>query len=224
MLPRYRLIEKDELEYNLSPHAAAHHEGGEDYLPENFLGRFNLVMLDGHALHTYHHPVPPTTPREAKTAHITYRERLIIAQFIIALDAVSPGGTILVRLSHIECFPAAHLLYLLDKLSDTMTVHKPVAMHAIRGTFYVAAKGVGGPAHERLREQYLEGLRALCSDLGTGGPYGRGRTIIPGDLDFIATTETILDTYLDRLVEFGRGVWQTQIDGLRWFFKQKGIQ
>ncbi|KAI0681841.1 hypothetical protein C8Q76DRAFT_637362 [Earliella scabrosa] len=222
LLLRYNLMEKDILEYDLS--SQADNGPGKETFPENLLHRFHLVMLDGHALRTYHHPIPPTTPGEAKAAHGTYSHRLLIAQFIIALEAVFPGGTILVRLSHIECFPSAQLLYLLDKLSDTIHVHKPAVTLAKRGTFYVAANGVGGPGREELRKQYLEGLRVLWSDLGTGGPYGRGRMMVPGDLDFIATTETILDTYLDRLVEFGRGVWQTQIHGLRWLFKQRGIQ
>lgn len=176
-------------------------------------------MLDGHALRTYGHDGIIMTPDELKAAHGVYRDRLLVSQLIIALEAVSPGGTILIRLSHIECFPAAQLLYMLDALADSIVVHKPHVMHAMRGTFYVIAKGVNGSARAALRERYLDGLKKLWGKLGEG----RGRMMVPGDIDFIATADTILEEYLDRLIELGRGVWLTQIRGLSHLFKKKGI-
>ncbi|KAI0793578.1 hypothetical protein C8Q74DRAFT_1215152 [Fomes fomentarius] len=214
---KYKLIEQDILQYNLTPNAP---HTSPQRLPDNLLKRFPLVMLDGHALRTYRHGIN-MTPDELKAAHGVYRDRLLVSQLIIALEAVSPGGTILIRLSHIECFPAAQLIYMLDALADSIVVHKPRVMHAMRGTFYVIAKGVNGEsARAALRERYLDRLKKLWRELGEGR---EGRMMVPGDLDFIATADTILEEYLDRLIELGREVWLTQIRGLSQLFTKKGI-
>lgn len=78
--------------------------------------------------------------------------------------------------------------------------------------------------HAKARQQYLSGLRELLVQLRSGGRGGRGRMILPGDLDFVATAEAILTEYLDRLIELGRGVWSTQVQGLDRLFRKKGIQ
>lgn len=182
-----------------------------------------MILLDGHALRIYRHPLEPT-PEEYKFVHGVYRDNLLISQLIIGLESVSPGGTLVMKLSHIECFPSAMLIYLLDHICDKLIVHKPRTMHANRGTFYVVAKGACNVHHAKARKQYLCGLRELLVELRSGGPEGRGRMLLLGDLDFVATVETILGDYLDRLIELGRGVWSTQVEGLGRLFRKKGIQ
>ncbi|KAI0793579.1 hypothetical protein C8Q74DRAFT_1365189 [Fomes fomentarius] len=225
-LRRYKLIEQDILQYDYAreSESAGHHRGSLKPIPEDVKGRFALVILDGHALRTYEHGYEMESD-ELRAAHNVYRCRLPIAQFILALGAVSPGGTMLVRLSHIEFFPAAQFLCMLDELSESIVVHKPRAIHAKRATFYVIAKGVGRPGlRGQLRERYLEELRKLWVELGLGGPYGRGRVMVPRDLDFIASSNEILDGYLDRLIELGRAVWMTQTRALRKLFRSQGIE
>ncbi|KAI0742091.1 hypothetical protein C8Q80DRAFT_1347080 [Daedaleopsis nitida] len=202
-LPRYELIEQELLQYTHSPtHLLPSSQQAEcKPFPKQLCSRFPLVLLDGHALRTYHHPQPLTTPEEFKHAHGVYRDRLLVTQLIIALEAVSPGGPIVTRLSHIECFPAAHMLYMLDQLAGGgLIVHKPKSMHASRGTCYVIAKGICSPGRESevLRVRYVEGLKGLWGELGSGGSYGHGRMMVPGDLDFVVTAEELLDGYLDR--------------------------
>ena len=72
--------------------------------------------------------------------------------------------------------------------------------------------------------RYLAGLRALWCELRFGGEKGTGRAMVQGDLDFVATADEILDGYVDRLVELGRDVWATQVDGLLGLFKRKGVE
>ena len=156
------------------------------------------------------------------------------------------------RLSHIECFPAAHVLFMLDTLAERLLVYKPRSFHSSRGTFYAIAKGIcsGGPGgggrcgadkdvdgggngweaarrrkerRESLRAGYLAGLRRLWQELRFGGERGTGRAISPGDLDFVASADEILDGYVDRLVGMGRQVWETQVEGLSGLFRHKGI-
>ncbi|PIL29471.1 hypothetical protein GSI_08413 [Ganoderma sinense ZZ0214-1] len=225
--PRYRFIEKDILEYNLAPSGVSGMPHSPDRLPDSMLERFQLVIIDGHALRTYAYASPgQPSLNDAKEAHILYRDSLHIAQLIVALECVRPGGTIMMRLSHVEAFPAAHFLYLLDKLSDELTVYKPRSMHAYRGTFYVVAKGIcrRTPTLLELKARYVAGLRQLWFALRCGGPDGRGRRMSCSDLDFIVSTEEILGGYLDRLIELGRPVWRTQAEGLHGFFAKKGIK
>ena len=224
-MPRYELIEKDILEYDLGPLNSVGTFDASRKLPGKFLGRFPLVFMDAHPLRTYHHPrLTELTQDEWGAAHKAYRSSLPIAELIIGLESVTPGGTIITRLSHVECFPAAPFLYLLDQLSEKLVLHKPRTMHANRGTCYVVAKGVGGVRRAKTRQLYLAGLRKLLVELRQGGPDGCGRMIVPGDLDFIVTEDKILDEYLDRLIKLSRGVWATQVEGLSHLFRKKGIQ
>ncbi len=225
-MSRYEYIEQDLLEYDLSPHSVPCPVSSLALrpLPDAFLGRFQVVLSDGHPLRTYHSPDDTIDTLVGPHAH---RGLLLITQLIIALTAVQAGGTILVKLTHIEGSPSAQLLYLLDAISDTLVVHKPATMHKIRASFYAIAKGVGGTEDRAaLKERYIAGLRTLWLELRTGGSYGGGRGLVDSDLDFIATPEEILDTegYLGRLVELGRPVWATQVQGLRFMFEKKGVR
>ncbi|OSD00107.1 hypothetical protein PYCCODRAFT_1437664 [Trametes coccinea BRFM310] len=225
---RYQYIEQDVLGYDLSPDSAERTPDGLNSLgkpfPEEYRCRFPLVMLDGHALRTY--PSNAVTPEEIKLAHANYRDALLIGQLIIAFMSTRAGknDTIVVKLSHAECFPTAHLIYLLDTASSSLLLHKPRWTHSNRGTFYAIAKGVGGGTRRATMERYLEGLQALWHDLRFGGAEKQGKYLVTTDLDFIVTADTILDEYLDRLIELSLSVWSTQADGLRHFFQRKGIQ
>ncbi|KAI0699636.1 hypothetical protein C8T65DRAFT_613505 [Cerioporus squamosus] len=227
---RYTHIQRDILEYDLSPAVSPIDLSNRPRkrLRDDFIGHFPLVILDGHALRTYQHPSIATLSADAdvlKAAHGAYRDRLLITQIIIALESVSRGGTIVTRLSHIECFPASQLLFLLDSISDELVLHKPQTMHASRGTSYVIAKGVFRSEEQAgKRGLYLQALRALWSEMQQGGPFnGVGRMLVEGDLDFVADAEAILDEYVDRLVELGRQTWATQVAGLRTLFKRRNI-
>ncbi|KAI0666910.1 hypothetical protein C8Q78DRAFT_994630 [Trametes maxima] len=231
-LDRYEYVQQDLLEYDLSSAddtgAAVKGPLGAP-LPSSFHDRFSLVMLDGHALRTYHVPDPIVSdvpqPQNVRGA---YSSILLIAQLIIALTSVNPGGTIVVTLSRIEAFPAAHIVFLLDAISDTVVVHKPRTMHAIRGSFYAIGKGVGSSEeHAALKGRYLEALKTLWGELKYGGTGGGARALRANDLDFVVTAEDILDfegEYLGRLVELGRDVWETQANALQQFFRRKGMK
>ncbi|KAI9063801.1 hypothetical protein FKP32DRAFT_1592034 [Trametes sanguinea] len=221
---RFEHKEQDLLEYDHLPQAC--HAAGalRRTLPTAFLGHFDLVVMDGQPLRTYRPANMPDTPNTASPCCFA----LLLTQLIIALSSVRPGGTIVAKMFHPECYPAAHLIYLLDAISDTLIVHKPSGMHATRASFYVIAKGVAGePGRARLMEQYLDGLRALwhafeCGELARAT---RPAEECYGDLDFIIKAEDILDMdgYLPRLIELGRPVWATQAKALRQFFIRQGL-
>ncbi|OSD00108.1 hypothetical protein PYCCODRAFT_1371726 [Trametes coccinea BRFM310] len=223
---RFEHKEQDLLEYDLLPETCHAVESPRITLPTAFLSHFDLVIIDGHPLRTYR-PANPSNPDPSATTK-PYGFALLLTQLISALCSVRPGGTIVAKMFHIECYPAAHLIYLLDIISDSLMVHKPSRIHATRASFYVVAKGVARePERARLMEQYLDGLKALWHDLECGGSARAACSAKSHyeDLDFIVKSEDILDMdgYLPRLIELGRPVWGTQAKALRQFFNRKGL-
>ncbi|KAI0628184.1 hypothetical protein C8Q77DRAFT_1220973 [Trametes polyzona] len=203
MVDRFEYIAQDLLEYDLSPCPTS---GTEHCLPPRFLNRYlscDVMLVDD----------PDQQP-----ASYAHGGALVVGQLIIALASVRPGGTIVVTLHN--------LVYLLDKISATLIVHKPTAMHKYRCSFYAIAKGVGDSLERaELQASYLNGLCVLWSELHHGGCDGSPRKLWgERDLRFIVTPEEILDIegYLDPLVELGRPVWATQAQGLSKFFGKKG--
>ena len=256
---RYEFVYKDILRYDLLPShgaglpardAATAHAHMLQPIPEAWKRHFGLVLLDAHPLRTYRRAGPPSPEHEPEGpppeggpsreedpahAHTIYSGALFIAQLALALETLAPGGTLVLKLTHLEKFPAAHVLFLLDSISASLVVRKSHTTHTVRGTFYAVARGVCGPSPgsrsssgergaEGLRSWYVAGLRALWAELWLGGEDGQGRRKRFDDLDFVVTTEMLLDAYVDRLVEFGRDVWATQVAGLRDLFRRKGVR
>jgi hypothetical protein len=168
----------------------------------------DLVILDGHFLRTQ------------KNAERHDYDRLLISQLVMGLQAVKAGGIIVLKLSKPDNVRTAKLLYMLDAISDYLETCKPRSMHANRGTFYAIAKGV------RLGTEtvgYLENLKRLWFELTFGGDAGGGRFLNETDLNFVVTTDELVDRYVARLIELGREVWIVQAICLRGFLRKKGI-
>ena len=231
---RYEYIQEDILRYDLSTTGHCDEQTSDKHqlrpLPENLKSRFPLVILDGYALLSYRRAASSSIPDELSPESFPpyriYAGALLISQLIVALETVQPGGTLLVKLARLEAFPAAHILFLLDALSEELVVHKAGCMLAVRSTFYVIARGVcrakGSEDQECVR--FLGGLRALWEELWIKGPEGMGRHKRDGDLDFAITTDAILEEYIDRLIDFGREVWSTQAQALHELLRRKGAE
>ena len=239
---RYKLLETDILEYDLSLPAPYHgFRGNRPRIPPTFLdtirGRFPLVIVDAHALRTYQPlsgppptdplPVSPDSdgPRPYVCPTRAFRDVLLISQLILALTALRNGGTLVIKLTHVECLPAAPIIFLLDRLTDgNVRLYKPRTMHQSRGTFYAIARGVRETPRKE-RGGWLRGLRALWRELRFGGPDGGCRPMRPEELDFIVSADGIIHSgYLDRLVWLSRSVWKTQAQGLVKLLERRGAQ
>jgi hypothetical protein len=142
---------------------------------------------------------------------------------VIGLQAVKTGGTIVVKLSKPDAVRTAKLLYMLDMVSDSLLTCKPLSMHANRGTFYAIAKGVGLGTNAVQMPTIVEGLKRLWVELTFSGDNGCGRFSNQTDLDFIISTEELVDHYLARLIELGREVWIIQARKLRDLLRKKGV-
>ncbi|KAF8910904.1 hypothetical protein CPB84DRAFT_1842180 [Gymnopilus junonius] len=172
---------------------------------------FDLVLLDGHQLRTQSSALPWD------------KDRLLISQLIISLEAVKEGGTIVAKLPLPHRPISAKILHLFKILSSEVLAWKPKSMHGNRGTFYAVAKGIGrGPKGSRMSGLILE-LRALWASLTFGGEEGLGRFINPGDFDFLITTDDLIAHHLGWLTSLGTPLWQVQEEALQCFFRKKNI-
>lgn len=164
--------------------------------------QFDLVLLDGHPLHL--------DPDKNSG-------RLLIAQLVLALQSISFGGTVVVKLSRVESLTTSKIIYMLDGLSADFKCWKPVCMHATRDTFYAIAKGVGlGPLFPRINE-YLTGLKELWVTLASRGIHGEF------DLDFIINNHAFEETYKDRFLYFARPLWEVQTKSIQGWVRTNGL-
>lgn len=182
---------------------------------------FDLIVLDGHFLFdTY------VTPKHEAPVHRWDTDRLLVSQIIIGLQSVMSGGTIIIKLRHPESYSTAAMLYMLDQISTSLELVKPLTMHGNRGTFYAIAKGVGISDNWEKKEEYLYQFRRLWYEITFGGPNGQGRFLLADgekDLNFIASYDQLRTGYTERLAELSKDVWRIQAEALDHWFRRKGV-
>ena len=213
--PRIKLKWADLTYYKLHPAARELRGKRLQQFPDSYKD-FDLVLLDCHYLHDQYLS-PGLAQPEPWDIH-----RLWLSQIIIALQAVKDGGTIVMKLSHVEGTTTAQNLYLLDVLSSELQTYKPRRALAKRGTFYAIAKGVGYGPKGSLKAEYIQKYQELWYDVSFGGEEGKGRWSSIDDLEFIASYEKLADEYLERLADLGKNPWITQTHGLKDMFERAG--
>jgi hypothetical protein len=213
---RYKLHQADLLYYKLHTTADQAVDGTSliSLPPSVSRPDFDLVILDGHQLRTYC----------GAAVQDWDRQRLLISQLVIALQAVKHGGTLVIKLSHPEYFDTALLLVFLDAVAERVVTRKPRTIHANRGTFYAIARGVGigqrGGELDELRRCFED----LWYEISFGGEEGKGRFLGKNDLDFIMTEEELLEEEnLRKIVELGRDPWTVQADTLEHWFQGRQL-
>ncbi|KAK0433197.1 hypothetical protein EV421DRAFT_1893007 [Armillaria borealis] len=177
-------------------------------LPEDLTTRqFDLALLDAHHLRTQ--------PGSSS-------DLLAISQIVVALSSIKFGATVVMKLAHPESWYTVRMLFFLDVLSSSLTVHKPYAMHRIQGTFYAIAKGVGGKSERQrfLSHNLLPEFQKLWVELRSAN--GVGRSLVPKDLNFIISDEQV-EGYASRLAELCGPVWKMQSAALEKLYTEQGI-
>jgi 23S rRNA U2552 (ribose-2'-O)-methylase RlmE/FtsJ len=154
---------------------------------------FGLVFCDGQVLRTQKRP-EYREPTEAS--------RLMSSQFILALQRIRHGGTLIVLLYKIESFNTIELLYVFSQFSD-VEEFKPLRKHAIRSTFYLIAKNVQ-PGVDSARLAFTAWKLAWW-DATFGGEQGLGERRL--DIDDGYAQETI-DSVGDRFTALARPIWK----------------
>ncbi len=165
-----------------------------------FLGQtFDLVICDGQILRTHF--------REE------YRQdlealRLNVAQLILGMTRIKPGGTFVMLLHKADAFDNIELLKRFDKFSKLM-LFKPRTAHATRSSFYLIAKEVD-PTHPTAQyavEQWKKDWKkaTLAGDEGTG---------MNRELSTEIRVNAVLEEFGPRLIELAREIWVTQKNAL----------
>ncbi|KAI0087561.1 hypothetical protein BDY19DRAFT_954328 [Irpex rosettiformis] len=195
-------------------HPSMHELRGKELqpLPDTYKD-FDLVILDSHYLHDLYLS-PVLAQPEPWDNH-----RLWVSQMIIALRSIKDGGTIVIKLSHVEWTATAQDLYLLDILSSELRTYKPRKAHTKRGTFYAIAKGVGHGRKGSLKAEFIQKYEDLWHEISFGGEEGKGRWLAKDDFNFIVSYEELADEYLERLAELGKDPWIIQANSLRKMLK-----
>ncbi|KAK7043987.1 hypothetical protein VNI00_008155, partial [Paramarasmius palmivorus] len=199
-LHRYNLIWADVTSFQLGPA----YINSPSLLPFPFAPDtppFNLVILDGHPLRT-----------AGDSVHLI-GDRLLVSSLILGLFSISPGGTIILKLSMPDRKITAQIIYILDMLSGDLRTWKPVDIHATRSTFYAIATGVGTGKEARRYGEYLKRFKELWEELMFGGDSGQGRQLEPEDLNF-AVTEWSMKGYVDRYNKLCQHIWEVEAASL----------
>lgn len=166
--------------------------------------KFNLIFIDA---------IPSTSQEDDN-------DLLLISQLLLALQSISlspgprAGGTLVIRLTHLESVKTAKILYMLDIISGTVATLKPRDMdvRGNPGSFYAIAQDIGGGPHGHKLFEIIEEFRKLWRKLMLGKGVN-GTRIGPRDLDFLIYTEDIRDgDYLNRLVSLGEMIWTRQLE------------
>ncbi|KAG8916226.1 hypothetical protein FRC01_003286 [Tulasnella sp. 417] len=199
MRARYTVHYADMTKYNLRKGGGNRHAYPPPFQPASF----DLVVADGHPLHT----------REFN-ARVPYV--LVVTQLIIAINAVKEGGTIFIKLSKLASFNTACVLYLLDSICSSLETIKPRTVHGNRGTFYTIARGV---QRGEVLKGYLNVLHQMRQEL-LNSDLDSGR--VPRVYERITTFARLKEGYIPRLIELGTPVWEVQKEHLDWFIRNKG--
>ncbi|KAF2759859.1 hypothetical protein EJ05DRAFT_484757 [Pseudovirgaria hyperparasitica] len=94
--------------------------------------KFDLVICDGQVLRTH---------QRAEYRQSSEPKRLALSQLIIALQRLTPGGTLIMLLHKIEAWDNIQVLSTFQQFSD-ICFFKPKPYHAIQSSFYLVAKNV----------------------------------------------------------------------------------
>ncbi|KAJ8096314.1 hypothetical protein AAF712_013383 [Marasmius tenuissimus] len=164
---------------------------------------YDLIILDGHPLRT-----------AGPDVH-ALGDKLLISSLILGLWCINRGGTIIMKLSMPDRKITAQILYMFDVLSGDLRTWKPVHIHATRSTFYAIARNFGCGGHAPRYNEIFERLRHLWEALVGADVLGngRGRRLLPSDLDFIVDDAGLKD-YSKRLKALSKHLWMVERESL----------
>ncbi|KAG8746252.1 hypothetical protein FRC10_005501 [Ceratobasidium sp. 414] len=211
--PRIDLVMQDLMAYDLAPDLPKPATNPTPLSALPFIpNTFDFVMCDAHYLRV----CPDNVRRPWNWT------RLLVSQLLLGLRAVSEGGAMFVKLSHVERPLTARILTALCRTANHVRTVKSRVLHVNRGTFYVLAQGVRtlSPEYRELVTG-LEQLWHIMTFQGNGG-YGREITWVEQD-HVIPWTEVMSPRGVLCIVRLGTKMWQIQRDALRGWLEWKGV-
>ncbi|KAJ1302122.1 hypothetical protein OPQ81_000951 [Rhizoctonia solani] len=211
-LARYEIHRADLTTFDLAPNIPKPMTSTHHYPPLPFEPRSrDLVVCDAQWV-----PNPDNLNRPWNWT------RLIISQLLIAFYAVSPGGSIFIRLSCVERTLTGRILLALCRISDLVRTVKPTQFQTIRSSFYVLAQRVHPQSDES--KELVAALEGLWYTMTFEGENGYGRDISAEEEESITKDEEMLsEKGLSTIVHLGTPIWEIQYDALSHFLFKRGI-
>ncbi|KAG8755904.1 hypothetical protein FRC12_010742 [Ceratobasidium sp. 428] len=216
-------------------------------VPEDLLPRIDLVMHD-HMTYDLTTPTSILNPDKRRLSALPFKPhtfdfvicsgshirptpdsvrrpwdwtRLMISQLLLGLRAIGGGGTMFIKLSHVERPLTARILLALCRITNHVRTIKSWVIHRSRASFYVLAQGVRTSCKEYT--ELVSGLERLWYILNFEGE-GYGREITWEEQDNVTPWNEVMSPLgVLCIVRLGTKVWQTQRDGLRQFLEWKGV-
>ncbi|QRV82070.1 FtsJ-like methyltransferase [Ceratobasidium sp. AG-Ba] len=147
--------------------------------------------------------------------------RLLIAQLLIALHGVAQGGTILLRLSHVERTISGRIMLAMCRIAALVRCVKSKIFQGTRSYFYVLIQKI-----DRRSEQFKKliiALEKLWYTMTFEGEEGYGRDITEIDEATITSDEELMgEEGLSKVVQLGKPVWEIQCRALADFLRKSG--
>ncbi|KAF8595965.1 hypothetical protein BDV93DRAFT_611152 [Ceratobasidium sp. AG-I] len=167
--------------FNLAPHLLHEQWDTSILTPHPIQPRsFDFVMADGHE-----HPAMPTGNPRA----VWNKDRLLLSQLLLALQAIKPGGTLLAKftLQH-SVLLTRRIIVALSRLSSTPVKSiKPTSIYADKKTFYILVQAVNAEKCSEL----VRTLEDFWCFMTFGGPKEVGRGLVESDLEAIAKSSEV---------------------------------
>lgn len=163
--------------------------------------QFDLVTCEGGVLRP--HLVQAGSHREQGET-----QRLKAAQLALALSRVKAGGKMIVLMHKAETWNSLSLFYIFSKFAK-IDLFKPEGPHQFKSSFYMIATDVQSHSEEARAAIKMWTKEWKLSTFGTHEEWLE--EVGKNALD----VKLVLDEFGPKWIELSRGVWKTQLEGLK---------
>ncbi|RAO73449.1 uncharacterized protein BHQ10_009461 [Talaromyces amestolkiae] len=176
------------------------HPDAGNFLPSQFDPRqsFDLIICDGQVLRNH---------GRADYRERTEASRLCLTQLTIALNHLTPGGTMIVLLHKVEALATVQLLQTFAKFA-TVQLFKHTRFHAKRSSFYMLATNIRSDSEDAKTAIERWKLQWKIATFGTDKDYGGEIRLDMSDV------EVLLKEFGPQLISLGRRIWEIQANAL----------
>lgn len=184
-------------------HIPPSHPDASNFLPRLFSPDqyFDLVFCDGQVLRNHERAAYRAT-------QFLERRRITLTQFVVGLEHIKEGGTMIVLLHKLDEVDTVKWLCVFERFAE-VRLYKHERYHASRSSFYMVATKVES-GKEEAREAVREWKREWgVATFGKDGEYEESSRAAYG-----GSEEEVLKEFGGKLVERGRAVWEIQASSL----------
>ncbi|KAH8754539.1 hypothetical protein F5883DRAFT_184162 [Diaporthe sp. PMI_573] len=182
------------------------HPEAADFLPRQVEDGqdFDLVICDGQVLRTHE-------PHRAAYQESRDARRLSLTQFVLGLDHLRPGATMIILLHKVENWVNVRLMYTFSKFSHVQ-LFKPGSGHAKRSSFYMVATDIRSehPLAKKAVTEWKEQWKQATFTSDEEFSEAVSAASLQGRRD----VDLVLNEFGPELIRLGRKVWKIQTEAL----------